>query len=147
MTQSKAGWYGFAVAGLAVAIVTALVFQWLGRDVRFCRNALSELAHGRPGAQKHLAWDRLQVLGQDVGGFYRQLPNDVERQQYRMAFVNRFAAGFQQAQAKAEDFDRWRIAERQAGGVVIAATHRKRGDTLLFLVSSRPHRIEGLQWQ
>ena len=136
------------MVAMTIAMLAVTAMHWRQRDVSLCRRVLSGLAQGKPWVQRDVAWDRFAAMGNDVGTVYQKLPNDGERLQYRMAFVQRFADGFQRAQANVDNFGRWRIVAREPGRTIVATDCKPTGSTLQFQISTNgPHRVEAIQWQ
>ena len=138
--------YAAGTVLLVAAVASGL--SWFGRDVRFCRDVLTDLARGRQSAQARIDWDRLKALDVDVGATYAKLPNEQEKRQYRQAFIANFATGFSQSGARLDGFANWRVQSDQAGDRVVAADYKPKQKTLLFRISGAwRKRLEAMQWE
>jgi len=134
---------------LTVAVVMAVVLgvQWSRRDVNFCRAVFKRMASGRPSVEKHIGWEQLKAIGVDIGAEYVAFPNDTERADYRQAFIASFAKGFKSTGGLPGSFKNWRVVDRGAGTVTVAADYAAKGKTLLFDVSTLAGRhVVGIRW-
>ena len=148
MDQSPRPIVGSVVLVLCVLAVGAFVVRLRGSDVDFCRTLLHALATGQPGSARHIDWNHLQALQTNVGQTYAALPSEQERANYRRAFVQYFAEGFQAGGVSVDTFTHWRIHAREAGQVVVAVDNAAGTRTLLMRVTATgAQKLTGLQWQ
>ena len=133
---------------VGTVVVVAVGLRLVNRDVRFCRDVLTDLALGRQSAQARIDWEKLKALDTDVGAAYSKLPNEQEKRQYRQAFIANFATGFSQSGGRLDGFANWRVQGDQAGDRVVAADYKPKQKTLLFRISRAwRKRLEAMQWE
>lgn len=149
MASSKQSQWVFGAGVVAVLAAAAIVLRpWLTDDAAWCRRVFVGLAQGSQYVYESIDWERLKALDRDIGAEYRALPNEDERMGYRQAFIGRFAAGLREGKAQHEDFTNWRVVERGAGRVTVAADYSEKQSTLLFQISELGgRRLEGIRWQ
>ena len=139
---------GSMVLALGALALLAVVGQMRHGEVALCKGALAALARGRSSAQHRIAWEKLQVVGVDVGATYRHLPSDAERVKYRKVFIEQFARGFQTEGGSLSNFVRWRVDRRTEEGVIVAVDYPVKAQTLLFTVPAQgTKRVEAIQWR
>ncbi|MBI3319008.1 MAG: hypothetical protein HYZ89_00245 [Candidatus Omnitrophica bacterium] len=139
---------GYAALTLGAIAVVAVVMRLNQGEVGFCREAFQNLVNGNQAAQRQIDWERLTAVGADVGKAYTQLSNDQARAQYRKAFVNNFAIGFQRAEGSLGSFRNWRVHGRDGERVVVAADYEAKHKTLLLSIpASGQRKLEAIQWQ
>ena len=134
---------------VTMAFVAALVFglKWLRRDVEFCRSVFRGLVNGSASVEQHIDWEHLRGLNVDVGATYTKLSTPLDRTQYREKFVEAFSKGFQLTGARSSSFVNWRVADRQADTITVAADYPSKKKTLLFVIPSvGTKRIEAIRW-
>ena len=136
---------------LATAAVAVFVLRASRSDVDLCRAVLAGLTQGRSSVAGQIAWERLRALDLDVGATYVKLPNAKEQGEYRQAFIENFAAGFQRTGASLPQFTGWRVQERSKGTIIVAADYAARQKTLLLTLPANASwwgkKIEAIQWQ
>lgn len=135
------------VAGIGLAVLLLVFFDGSKSDLAICRQAFYGLTKGAYFSyDRHIAWERLQAVGTDVGAVYSLMPNDKERLNYRQAFFKSFAEGFRITGGRFEAFSNWRILEKDSQKTVVAADYR--GKILLFTISKKYGRkISQIQWK
>lgn len=138
--------FGYAVTGLLGVVVLVLAVRLSNREISFCRAIFAGLAQGKPSVQRHIAWERFNALGMDVGAAYAPLTKE-EQAAYRQAFIAKFSDAFQRGGGRVQAFTKWRILERTPTEVVVETEHPRQNQTLLFRISrERPRRLEAVQW-
>ena len=133
---------------IAAAGVTAIL-RFSQRDVDFCHAVLADLAAGRPWINRHLDWERLTVMGVNVGDTYSHLSNTKEKADYQRAFIQQFARGFEQAGGDIHAFINWRLAAGNGSeDRVVIADYPAKQKTILFRLSeSGKRRVTAIEWQ
>lgn len=135
------------LAALAATAVIYVVRMDRGELAHY-RAVFAGLVGGRASVQRDIAWERLEAMGVHVGETYTHLPDDRQRAQYRQAFIRSVAAAFRQQGGAARSFTRWRIAERTAERVVVAADYPAKEKVLLLeFAASGPKQLKAIRWQ
>lgn len=138
---------GSLILVLAVSAVVLAVVRMRQGDAQFAQRTLNGLIQGRVSVQRALDWEHLAALDMDVGQTYRGLPEG-ERTPYRRSFITGFAQGFQNSGANTTSFTHWRIHERGAQTVIIAADYPAKQKIMLMTLSTTgPKRVQAIQWQ
>jgi hypothetical protein len=135
-----------ALAELILGAVVYAMRIW-GREVTLCRHVLTGLAQGTKGVERAVDWHHLTALGADVGATYTRLPSAQEQRQFRRAFIQEFAKGFQQHQGTTAAFVNWRVLGRERGVTTVAVDYPAKRQTLVFRVSGwlRPQ-LQTIAW-
>lgn len=135
------------VIGIGAVVLILVLFGGAKSDLAICRQAFYGLTKGAYFSyDRHIAWERLQAVGTDVGAVYSLMPNDKERLNYRQAFFKSFAEGFRLTGGKFESFSHWRVLSKDSQKTVVAADYR--GKILLFTMSKKYGRkISQIQWK
>lgn len=140
-------------AGYAALIGAVIIGVWAARQLgsntvnEFCRRAFQELASGQASAQSRFEWERLSVVGLDVGMAYRSLRKPSDRPAYTQQFIEHFAKSFQETGARPENFVRWRLVGETLQYLVVGADYPDKERTLLFAVPKEGKRkVAAIQW-
>jgi hypothetical protein len=136
-----------------IALASGLFLRIKNRDIDFSRRVFYYLTTGRNAAQAMIDWQNLKAVGVDVGATYSDLPNDNERTNYRKAFINRFALGFQNTGGNFKSFINWRAYPKPYGQdcancAVVAADYQGKDKTILFTLSKDGRKkLKAIQWK
>ena len=131
---------------LALALQAASFIR--GQDANFCRRAFYYLVKGRYAAQAMIDWEEFKSVGLDVGETYGKLPGDNEKELFKKGFINKFAAGFLQAEGAYKAFVNWRTYKKEKDFITVAVDYKKTNDVLLFtLAKGRRKKIQSIQWK
>jgi len=113
----------------------ALFLHLKNQEINLCQSILGSLAQGKPAVEKFIDWENFKALGVDVGATYASLANEKEKADYKKAFIQNFAFGFQKSGGKPALFKHWRIYQRESGKVIVACDYSGYNKMLLFTIS------------
>jgi len=122
---------------LALVIIACIVFflHLKNQEINLCQSILGSLSQGKTTVEKFIDWENLNALGVNVGATYTGLANEKEKADYKKAFIQNFAFGFQKSGGKSVLFRHWRIYQRDSGKVIVACDYSGYNKTLLFIIS------------
>lgn len=135
---------------IAIVALAVLVFAWelINRDARFCRSVLLGLVNGSVKVEKFIDWEQLKAAGIDIGATYRRIATPTDKNTYRRLFIRNFAMGFHSVKSDVRKFVNWRILQRKATKVVVAADYLLYNKTILFTLSKIPKtKIIAIEWK
>jgi hypothetical protein len=89
-------------------------------DVEFAREAFQLLAEGDEAAAEMLDWERLKMIGIDVGAMYRQ-SSESDRQTFPTAFIKGYSQSFKGKGGSADKLSNWREQSRDGSNTVVVA--------------------------
>jgi len=118
---------------LAVSFVIFLMGCGTQDDVSFARKTIDLLIRGRYSARTMIDWPSLVVLGSSVAKEYEALPNDKEKLDYQMAFIDNFKKGFKSIKAAPKTFVHWRIFNNSSPTVTIVAADSAADKSYIFI--------------
>ncbi|MCW1884688.1 hypothetical protein OKA04_08100 [Luteolibacter flavescens] len=112
-------------------------------DMTFAKNTFEALARGDAEARNNIDWDTFQVMGQNVGAGYVQIPSETEKVNFQQAFVTQFASSFRAAGGTPE-FANWRVSHHDDLKTEVAADSG--GGTVTITVTERDgkERVSGI---
>jgi hypothetical protein len=99
---------------------TRMKVQTLG-DASFARETFQSLAKGDLAVSDSIDWKTLHALGQNVGVVYVTMASEEDQRRFREGFITQFAASFQAAGGKVEDFVDWKVVEHDATRTLVTA--------------------------
>jgi hypothetical protein len=109
-------------------------------DVVFAREAVEGLLDGDGAVAEAFDWENLKVPGAaDTGEAYREMPDDENREEFRLRFIEKFSESFEQSGASLDDLKNWR-EERREGERTTVAADTTTGKTMRVLVVRRDGR-------
>jgi hypothetical protein len=135
---------------IIIVVLGVLAFAWefINRDTRFCRSVLNGLVKGSVKVEKFIDWEKLKATGLDIGATYRRIATPSDKSIYRRLFIRNFATGFHSTKGDFRKFVNWRILERKATKVVVAADYLLYNKTILFTLSKIPKtKIIAIEWK
>lgn len=139
---------GYGGVVLAVVLGVAALMQLRNTEVNFCRKVFDGLIQGNLAIESRIDWDELKAMGVDIGSTYRGYEKELDRAQYRQAFIGSFGRGFRGEGGKLSTYRNWRIAERNDETVTVAVDDDLHGKTLLLTVSAvGPRQLLAIQMQ
>jgi predicted small secreted protein len=109
-------------------------------DLVFAREAVEGLLDGDDAVADAFDWENLKVPGAaDTGAAYREMPDDENREEFRLRFIEKFSESFEQSGASPDDLKNWR-EERREGERTTVAVDTTTGKTMRILVVRRDGR-------
>lgn len=90
-------------------------------DAVFAREAVEGMLNGDTAVADAFDWENLQVPGQDVGSAYKELPDDENREEFRLGFIEEFSESFKASGASIGDLKNWREQGKQGETSIILA--------------------------
>jgi hypothetical protein len=121
---------------ISALIIIPLALANIGNsEVKFCRSVFNGLIMAKVSVEKHIDWEALRVLDLDVGAVYKKLPNDKEKKDYRLAFIQNFSLGFKKLGSNINMFANWKVYGINNDTVTVSALDQKHKVALYLKIS------------
>jgi hypothetical protein len=109
-------------------------------DVVFAREAVEGLLDGDGAVADAFDWENLKVPGAEAGEAYKEMPDDENREEFRLRFIEKFSESFEQSGASLDDLKNWREERREGERTTTVAVDTTTGKTMRVLVVRRDGR-------
>ena len=103
-------------------------------DVEFAKKVFQLLGDGDEMVKAMIDWERLKMMGIDVGAMYRGTSGDDARDRETTAFIKSYSRSFKSKGGNVETLSNWREQSRDATNTVVASDSQM-GQLLLITVS------------
>jgi hypothetical protein len=90
-------------------------------DSAFARSTFVSLARGDSDVQSKIDWPTLTALGENVGAKYVAIQSEIEKQNFRNAFVTQFSSSFRENGGSVDNFTNWRVTFHDSLRTEVAA--------------------------
>lgn len=90
-------------------------------DTSFAQATFVSLARGDSDVQEKIDWNTLTTSGENVGAQYVAMANDIDKQNFRNAFVTQFSTSFRENGGSVDSFTNWRVTFHDSTRTEVAA--------------------------
>lgn len=109
-------------------------------DIHFAETSFLYLLANSPDAEKNIDWEEFRIGDKDIGMTYKQLPNEIEKANFRKSFISELSSSSGGRRLKesvlSDELKNWRIYKKEFNRTIVAVDGPT-GNRLLFTISTK----------
>jgi hypothetical protein len=115
-----------------------------GDDLQFAKTTFTSLANGDTAVASSINFDKLSMMGMNVGDMYSKMPSEAEKTAFRNSFISSYSTSFKSTGATANLFGNWRIHKSTPPTTVVATDGKNGSLYITVLQENGTQKVTGL---